>query len=95
MLRIRTVSNADGLYGAYDPSTALTVRSAEVLGMTELSSRSQTKRHDELWTLPINRAALFLSLEDTFSHYDQTHHHFGQSWRWGLQSCQTQRTDRR
>ena len=52
MLRIRVVSNADGLYGAYDPSTALTVcKSAEVLGMTELSSRSQTKRHGEIWTL--------------------------------------------
>ena len=52
----------------------------------------RSKRHDEIWTLPINRAALFLSLEDTFSRHDQTHHHFGQSWRWGLQSCQTQRT---
>ena len=52
----------------------------------------RSKRHDEIWTLPINRAALFLSLEDTFSRHDQTHHHFGQSWRWGLQSLQTQRT---
>ena len=52
VLRIRTVSNADGLYGVYDLSTALTVpNSAEVLGMTELSSRSQTKRHGEIWTL--------------------------------------------
>ena len=52
VLRIRTVSNADGLYGVYDPSTALTLHnSAEVLGMAELSLRSQTKRHGEIWTL--------------------------------------------
>ena len=49
MLRIRTVSNADGLHGAYDPSTALTVRnSAEVLGMTELSSRCRVAKLKEL-----------------------------------------------
>ena len=52
VLRIWTASNADRLYGAYDPSTALMVRnSVEVLGMTELSLRSQTKRHGESWTL--------------------------------------------
>ena len=30
VLRIRTVSNSDGLYGAYDPSTALSIRTVTI-----------------------------------------------------------------
>ena len=30
VLRIRTVSNTDGLYGAYDPSTALSIRTVTI-----------------------------------------------------------------
>jgi len=30
ILRIRTVSNSDGLYGAYDPSTALSIRTLTI-----------------------------------------------------------------
>ena len=58
VLRIRTVSNSDGLYGAYDPSTALSIRT-----VTIPTDRTDRTNRNKLYSNVIMRCSLRMRSE--------------------------------
>ena len=73
VLRIRTVSNSDGLYGAYYPSSALSIRTVTIrTDRTDLTNRQHTVPwcHNEMRPLHVLRIRTVSNADGLYGAYD-------------------------